>query len=366
MYKVRSLMDLLNSKFQQWGIFHRELSIDESMVKYFGHHSSKQFIRGKPIRFGYKDWMLCSATGYCYKFDTYCGRTMNQPVTPLGTRVVTSLLDIVTDPSDHAVFFDNFFTSYELLCQLKERGFRATGTVRENRLKKCPLVSSKDMAKEPRGTYDYRFDVKSSVLAVRWKDNSIVTMASNYEGVHPVGSVKRWTKQDKAKVDIPQPNVFRSYNRGMGGVDLLDQMVNSCRISIRGKKWWWVLFTHMMNLAMVNAWRLFQLSNPNDDMELLDFQRNVTRHYIRSVQRSAAGQNRISGPASIPRSVNEDNIGHYPQRIEKQLRYSICHARVRWMCKKCGYTLCVERSCFEDFHTTKILNEAANIRYNTN
>ena len=29
-------------------------SIDEIMVPYYGRHSSKQYIRGKPIRFGYK------------------------------------------------------------------------------------------------------------------------------------------------------------------------------------------------------------------------------------------------------------------------------------------------------------------------
>nr|CAH7750912.1 unnamed protein product [Callosobruchus chinensis] len=43
-------MMMLNKNFQQWGIFYSDLSIDEAMVKYFGHHSAKQFIRGKPVR----------------------------------------------------------------------------------------------------------------------------------------------------------------------------------------------------------------------------------------------------------------------------------------------------------------------------
>ncbi|XP_042144213.1 piggyBac transposable element-derived protein 2-like [Ixodes scapularis] len=70
MYKGRPLMNLLNGRFQQHGIFHRNLSVDESMVKYFGHHPCKQFMRGKPIRFGYKNWMMCSDDGFCYAFDT--------------------------------------------------------------------------------------------------------------------------------------------------------------------------------------------------------------------------------------------------------------------------------------------------------
>ena len=55
MFKLRSLMKLLTESFQRWGIFHEALSIDEAMIKYYGRHPTKQFIRGKPIRFGYKN-----------------------------------------------------------------------------------------------------------------------------------------------------------------------------------------------------------------------------------------------------------------------------------------------------------------------
>jgi hypothetical protein len=40
--KIRPLLKLLNQRFQQWGIFEDNLSIDEAMIKYFGHHSAKQ------------------------------------------------------------------------------------------------------------------------------------------------------------------------------------------------------------------------------------------------------------------------------------------------------------------------------------
>lgn len=109
------------------------------MIKYYGHHSAKQFIRSKPVRFGYKNWTLCSATEYNYSFDTYCGaktKTDNNgkkvETLPLGSQVVLDLLEMVAIPSDHCVFFDNFFTSHSLLKILKNKGYRATGTVRQN------------------------------------------------------------------------------------------------------------------------------------------------------------------------------------------------------------------------------------------
>ena len=64
----------------------------------------------------------------------------------------------------YSFFFDNLFTSRSLLAQLKDRGVRATGTVRENRLDKCPVTESKEMAKSRRGSYEQRFDRTSEVL----------------------------------------------------------------------------------------------------------------------------------------------------------------------------------------------------------
>ena len=41
MAKVKQLYYLLNTKIVQFGIVHESLSVDESMVPYFGRHSCK-------------------------------------------------------------------------------------------------------------------------------------------------------------------------------------------------------------------------------------------------------------------------------------------------------------------------------------
>ena len=71
--KVLPLLELLRTNCQQFGVFHKNLSIDESMVPYRGLHSAKQYIKGKPVKSGYKLWMLCSSDGYPYNFEIYCG-----------------------------------------------------------------------------------------------------------------------------------------------------------------------------------------------------------------------------------------------------------------------------------------------------
>lgn len=347
MFKVRKLADMLMKKFCQWNVFHELISVDESMVKYFGHHSAKQFIRGKPVRFGYKNWVAASSSGYCYSFDIYCGKSANSSTEPLGTRVVKMLLDkLNTNPVDHKVFFDNFFTSCDLLNDLRKAGYRATGTIRENRTKKCPLTTAKEMMKKTRAEFDYRFDKSNELLLVRWKDNSICTMATNYDSYEPVGTVKRWCPEKKQKADMKIPHLFQNYNRGMGGVDEMDQSIALYRIGIHGKKWWWVLFTYMIDMTISNAWRLHVLAK-DETMDQLLFRRSIARFYLKQTpQRLSArpSSSNIDG-------LQLDGADHAPEKLPKRVRCVVCHNRSRWGCKKCKKTLCIEKPCFTTFHS---------------
>ena len=135
LFKVRLYMNLLNKIFLQFGIFKFNLSIDEQMIPYRGKHSAKMFIQGKPVRFGYKARTLGSSDGHVYAFDIYTGKSKADHTTDsslgLGGKVVTQLLQIV-DNGFHALYIDNFFTSFDLLCHLTKSGFHACGMMREN------------------------------------------------------------------------------------------------------------------------------------------------------------------------------------------------------------------------------------------
>ena len=233
MAKVEPLYDLLNKKIQQFGIVQEDLSIDESIVSYYSRHSCKQFIRAKPIRFGYKLWVLASATGFPYKIEIYQGKSTGDTDESLGTRVVKKALEICENPKDHSVFFDNFYSSYQFITDLGTKGFRATDTMKNDRITKCPLIDVKVMKKKERGSFEFRCDEKVEI--VRWNDNSVVTIGSNAYGVEPIGNLKRWIKE-KGKENVQEPAVIAAYNRGMGGVDLLDRTLSDLRPVIRGEK----------------------------------------------------------------------------------------------------------------------------------
>ena len=74
-FKIRPVMNHLNSTFKKYGIFEKNISIDEQMVPYTGHHSIKMFMKNKPIRFGFKQWVMASSgQNYVYSFDLYLGK----------------------------------------------------------------------------------------------------------------------------------------------------------------------------------------------------------------------------------------------------------------------------------------------------
>ena len=93
-------------------------------------------VRMKPVRCGYKLWTLAGTDGYPYALEIYTGKSSGEVTRPLGFLVVDGLLAPVkrlSHPARHTVYFDNFFTSYELLRHLHKDGFKATGTIRQNR-----------------------------------------------------------------------------------------------------------------------------------------------------------------------------------------------------------------------------------------
>ncbi|KAF6208298.1 hypothetical protein GE061_016752 [Apolygus lucorum] len=61
---------------------------------------------------------------------------------------------------------------------------------------------SKDLKKKRRGSYDTAYDKKSNLSVVKWNDNSIVCVTSNFDSVHPLSKTKRLVriKKNEGKV----------------------------------------------------------------------------------------------------------------------------------------------------------------------
>lgn len=232
MYKLRPLTDHLNKKFLEHFVPEPNLSYDESMIRYYGRHGCKQFIRGKPIRFGYKIWCLNTTCGYLVNFEIYQGknpRAKNDYELYFG-KCAAPLVQMLQEVRNikksfrYNIFLDNLFTGPNILYALKQNGYGVTGTIRDNRVpKECPLTPKALMNKQDRGSYSTTLEKRSGIQYIRWKDNSVVTVASTSYGVQPIQNVDRFSRSEKRKVPITRPHAILQYNKNMGGTDLMDE-----------------------------------------------------------------------------------------------------------------------------------------------
>lgn len=108
---------------------------------------------------------------------------------------------------------------------------------------------------------------------VTWYDNRVVNLASTYVGSKPSSEVQRYNKKEKIYQTIPCPKAVMTYNRHMGGVDLLDALLGYYRIQIRSKKFYHRIFFQMIDMTVVNAWLLYRrrFENAESWLPLADF-----------------------------------------------------------------------------------------------
>ena len=75
LWEVRWYLDYLKDRFQELYEVNGFVSVDESMVKFKGRLSFRQYLPLKPTKWGIKVWVMAeSSTGYVSNFQVYTGR----------------------------------------------------------------------------------------------------------------------------------------------------------------------------------------------------------------------------------------------------------------------------------------------------
>ena len=187
---------------------------------------------------------------------------------------------------------------------------------------------------------------------VRWKDNNVVTISSTAFGSHPVGPVGRYSKAAHERIQVQRPDAVKKYNESMGGTDRQDQHVSCYRTSLRGNKWWFPVFTWLVDVSAQNAWLLGRAAGAVDCGSFLDFRRHVVNYYLGHYGAPAKGPGRKPAGAPGEDSLRFDRIDHLVMRNKNNSRrrcaYECCGSRTVYSCKKCDRGLCPE--CFVPYH----------------
>lgn len=370
LHKVRPLIDQLNMNFLNCA--HREvcIAIDEQIIPFKGRHSLKVYMMKKPTKWGYKVWVHAGQSGYVHKFifagDNLSTLNNTDIVAGIGKagQVVMALSE--DQPADSYVFFDNYFSSPDLLWELKKKKLNATCTIRSNRSRKCPVLCQKDLKKGGRGSFDHRLDEDKSVMVCEWYDNKVVMVASNVHGVHPTHVVKRYDRKAKRHIEVPCPGLIKRYNENMGGVDKCDMLLALYRNTLKSRKWYKRIMFHLIDLCIVNSWLLYKASKPECSLPLAFFKFQVAQSLIVSSKAALPLQPMISTTINVSKSRKDvnvdaryDRVDHLPKRMNtknaQRCKLETCKRKSMFICRKCSVYLCLtgkdeEEDCFYRFH----------------
>ena len=143
-------------------------------------------MKDKPVKWGFKYWVIGDATGYTVTFDLYTGKSADSERGRLACNVVLKLAQPFCFQGYEA-FVDNFYTSPTLFAELLSLGITATGTLRTDRQGVPKEVISMKASLQgnciPRGTGFYFREPNSPVVYVSWRDKRCVTaMSTAYPG----------------------------------------------------------------------------------------------------------------------------------------------------------------------------------------
>ena len=90
--------------------------------------------------------------------------------------------------------------------------------------------------------------------AIKRFDNGTLTILTIFEAVVPSSQVKRWDRKEKKELLIDCPSAVVSYNKNMGGVNLLFDLLSYYCIPVKSKKWYHRLIWHFLEVDCVQAW----------------------------------------------------------------------------------------------------------------
>ena len=352
-YKVKNFTEILLENFPNNYNFGQYGSIDETMVKFKGRSTLKQYIPAKPIKRGYKLWCLCdSITGYLFNCKIYVGKeNTGEQGTLLGERAVFSLI------SGHSfegknLYFDNFFTSIELLEKLKLQNIIATGTIRSDRAGIPPHFTVKE--KMERG--NFKSIIVSNTIIFKWMDTKHVFLASNNCEDNKVVPVSRQLKSGQY-ITINCPKAINDYNKFTRGVDRFNQRISYYTFDHRSRRNWLRLFIFFLNASIFNSFICYnQLAQ--DKLSYLNYMVSIAKSLCSGAERRSRGRppSETSKVASSQSILHLDNEMHLPVKGTRR-RCAYCSTKEEQVrstieCYTCKLAFCVtdEKNCFFDYH----------------
>ncbi len=252
--KLSVLMDAVLQNSKVFYTPSSTLSLDESMVSFKGRHKDKVFMPSKPIRIGFKAFVVCEAdTGFLLEWMMY-----NKDEGKRTKRIVNTVQDLLgfNIYQSKVVYMDRYYSSKEVFLTLQEKGIYACGTIHPSRV---------GVTEEMRGHIEqlknekaiYYTDDKLLLCIWRTHKGKLVYILSSLLDTTMQDS-ERYSLEGKRTIPIKRPSILEAYNENMRGVDYFDRHIRYYSFLHGSKKWYLKIAYYFLEVAVLNSYVIYQ------------------------------------------------------------------------------------------------------------
>lgn len=348
---IQEIFDLFVVQCKTSFIPSSNITVDEHLCVYRGRCSFKVYIPSKPGKYGIKIWCAVDCEkGYLVNLQLYTGKQGDVREVNQGKRVVIDLVQHLAQ-SGRNITTDNFFTSYDLGQELLKMNLTLVGTLRSSR-KEIPNEMLPSKTREE-NTTKFAYNGKTLLVSYVPKKNKAVLLLSTQHQSFTVpveNNLKR------------KPEVVLFYNSSKSGVDTLDQVSRHYSVKKGTKRWPLAIFYDLVDLAALNAYRLFceALEKTERRLFLMKLAKEMAKPQVEHRLSLPQARNKL-----IVSSIKMCGFGdllekEYPgptpnNQMKKRGRCFICprskDTKCSSTCKTCNVFVCKEHS--QTFTTCK-------------
>ena len=362
-WKLGKIWNAIMQKFKHLVTPGEFLSIDESLLKFKGKLSFRQYMPFKRARFGVKFFGICdNATKILLNYVPYQGKHSfigsNEDKKELGVggAVVMHLSQDYTH-CFRKICMDNWFSSPLLAEKLLKCNTFCLSTAKKGR-KYMPSMKTK-LASGQVETFS-----ANNILVQRWKDKRDVVMLNTFlsHEMIPVTTANPACNRDK-------PSTVLCYNKNMGGIDQVDRKVKTYESQRKSTKWYKKVFFHLVDLCVYNSYMVWKILHPGSVLTYKQYILAIIKKIFQEFPPDATTKGK---PPTNPQLRKIGN--HFPNPNIKNGKsgYSNCHlckleskrVQTKFKCTVCNVFLCINTnpSCFQRYHTISTLPKPKPLR----
>lgn len=328
--------------------------IDEMLLAFRGRCRFKMYMPKKPAKYGIKIQCLTDArSGYLLNAYIYLGKDSdglnlsaeNQRLKK-PTQAVLRLISPI-EGSNRNITTDNWYTSIELLEQMKKKKLTVVGTLRKNQREIPPEFLPSRNRSVDTTVFGFTKDITISSYVPK-KNKAVITVSS----MHHTANIDDTTKK---------PEIILHYNQTKIGVDLLDQRCANYSTGRRTRRWPLAVFYRLLDISASNCYIVSlsakgQTQKPESRFKFLKkLAEQLTRPHMERRENNPQLQRHIK--MSLRRVMHHKDDAaaakgpggsHAEERLAVRKTCSTCDPkkkrRTQYVCFECKQPICLECS----------------------